>query len=55
VFGQSPAADRFGSEWIAIDGNINLTAKDIEAADMVAMFMSKEDPIELARGNTTFC
>ena len=49
---QGPAADRFGRERVAINRDFEFPAKHFETADVIAVFVGKEDAVELVRGNS---
>ena len=50
--GQRARANRFRGERVAIDRDFEFAAEHFKAADMVAMFVRKEDAIELLGSNT---
>ena len=47
VPGQGSAADRFRRERVAINWDVKFAAEDVEAADVIAVFVGKKDAIEL--------
>jgi len=55
VCGQGSAADRFRRERVAINRDVKFSAKHFEAANVIAMFVGKEDAIELVWGDSAPC
>jgi hypothetical protein len=55
VSGQGAAADRFRRERVAINRDVKFAAEHVEAANVIAMFVGKEDAIELVGSDSTLC
>ena len=49
---QRSATDRFRGERVAINRDMKFPAKHIEAADVIAVFVGEQDPIELVWGDS---
>ena len=45
------ATDGFGRKRVGVNRRVEFSAKNLKTADMVAMLMGKQNPIELLRGD----